>query len=362
MIHYSKNVLEVSHINVLILSYGDNLGQKYISYYLKQLFSDNCINSEFLDVSLCEYEIINQKINADPKDYHNYMRIVNNSELSYVIDRIHRTVFQKNIDVIICLSAYLDHYITHLFEDKKINKAVIFFLFDCFGIEGDTKYVDKYLIASKEDADKLYSVGIPNEKVVVTGIPGNKFVMSKFDAREKLFMYLEDTVCTFLTDDYDVEFVYSLIDTFIASAASDKNLIVACTNSQNLCQSINFRYKKYRNIAAVYVFDSTVPHIAASDVLIVNTHIKDAIVGLVNDIPTIAVTSRINDRKFMKYLSERMIMLFDDKPTRIIKLLESVLFIPALRNDLSVYRKDVVFSDTDINIINAIKNNYIKKG
>lgn len=104
--------------------------------------------------------------------------------------RLKKMIREKKPDVIVSTHPFVSHMCAYLKRKKKTTAKIVSIITD-YGLHNmwleENEYIDKLMVATDEmKADCIRKYGVPNDKIIVTGIPVSERFTYEYDKKEIL--------------------------------------------------------------------------------------------------------------------------------------------------------------------------------
>lgn len=201
----------------------------------------------------------------------------NNKSAVYALNmtyskRIYNDVLENNYDAIICTHVFPAQSVTHAKHKYGLNIPVYIVATDySYCPFYDEIDVDKFFVSTKEVIQEYTDRGIPEEKIIPTGIPvANCFssFLTRDEAREILGLPKDRFICLIMSDCMEHGNIYELIDKIIKKPLSQYDIIAITGNNHKLRCGILDKYYNYSNICTLGYTNKVHLYMKSSDLII----------------------------------------------------------------------------------------------
>lgn len=352
-------------MNVLIVTFGNNLCQKYNYDVLSKeltLHGDSCTRFDILE---SEREMLFSRFNSRKQDYHDLFRsYVVNKRKSSTDNTLKDCIINSEIDVIICLHntavTYIESAVKHIERRMLVYSVVI----DTKASLNISDAVDRYVVFTRIDFERLESIGVNASQILQCKLFCSSSQLETNVARKKLNMCLDGKIVVFVTYGKDERFVIDFIENFVTLKFSNVNLIVLCKTNSNLSNKINIKFSKYSNIGSLFCSDKENLHIAAADFVVADTNTDDCISAILNNKPLIVHENSVDDKSLLKIFNGKRYLVSEKTAELLSRQLLYTLTDTNVKNNYIMWQKELLEITSEDVLYNDIINNLYtqKKG
>lgn len=344
-------------MNVLILTFGKDLCQKYNSDFLLKQFSVHADNCFVFDILSHEYEKYNKIKSTIYNDFHDALRqqIINN-EKSSVESELLSYIKANNINIIFCLNNTAIPYIDKALTNSNLSIPVYSVVIDVSLSLKLSEFVSKYIVFRHQDEKHLLNLGIDIENIIKCSAFSCSNMIDENASVIKPDLLLDSPISLFITVGKNQKLITDFIDAYLNSSLHSNNLIVLFKNNNKMCLELSERYSKHKNIGVLFYPDSANIHIASCDYILIDTDINDIMCSVFCRKPTIIFEEAVSDKPFLKLISKRRYATCETCAAELVRLLENAVINPNVKNNYIMWQNElfegITFEDLYIDIIN----------
>ncbi len=205
--------------------------------------------------------------------------------------RICSDILEEGYDAVVCCHVFPAQAVTHAKHKHGLDIPIYVVATDySFSPFYDELDVDKFFISMKEVKHEYVDRGIPEEKIVPTGIPvSQRFTdrMAKDEARALLGLVNDRFLCVIMSGSMGFGNIYKLIDNILERPISGYDILVICGNNTKLMNGINEKYCRYSNIAAIGYTTDVHLYMKACDLVITKPGGLSSTEAMVSNVPLV---------------------------------------------------------------------------
>lgn len=349
-------------MNILILTFGNDMCQKYNREFLiKQFSRGNHICIDF-DILSYEYEMHEKSTLNEIKDFHSLFRShIMMKKRESVEDRICGIISDNNIDAVISLSNTAVEYIDKVCKSNRFSISVYSVIVDSDLKVKTLDSIEKYVVFSDKDSRKLAEQGIDGDKIIKSGLFGISDIIASETAQNMLNMFLEHPVTVFVTRGTDDVALTKFFNAYMSSLLKNTNLIVLFTENNHLCCKFFDEYCQCENIGIIFHPDAERMYIAAADFVVLDSGTDSAMCALVNHKPLIVFENSYKDKAYLKLLVRNRYAACEKNPEDIVKQLEYAVTDDRARNNYIYWQNELHEIMRDDILYNYVINNKLHK-
>ncbi len=200
-------------------------------------------------------------------------------------------ILRDGYDAVLCTHVFAAQSITHVKHKHGLKIPVYVIATDySFCPYSDELDMNRYFISLESIKDEYLSRGIPEDKIVPSGIPvSDKFLenISKKQAREHLGIYTDNFLCVIMSGSMGFGNVENFIDKVLERNVDGYDIIVITGNNDKLHKQIDSKYASYRNINAIGFTTDVHLYMKASDLVVTKPGGLSSTEAMVCNIPMI---------------------------------------------------------------------------
>lgn len=189
--------------------------------------------------------------------------------------KLYDDISEGTFDAVICTHVFAGQAMTHLKHKYNLNIPIYIistdYSFCPFFNELD---VDRYFIPISVIEHEFTNMGIPLDKITVSGIPvsarfsNSENLTNKDDYKRKLGLDESRDYCLIMSGSMGYGDIYELVDMINEKHISETSIIVICGNNSKLKDGIEEKYAKDERVTAVGFTDKVDAYMKASSVVV----------------------------------------------------------------------------------------------
>lgn len=205
--------------------------------------------------------------------------------------RLYLEILREGYDAVICTHVFAAQSITHVKHKHGLRVPIYVVATDySFCPYYDELDMNKYFI-SHESIKRDYIIrGIPEEKVVASGIPvSDKFLsdISRAKARAELGLYTDNFLCLLMTGSMGFGNICGLINEIIEKVDGNYDIIVVTGNNYKLKREIETKYKHLKNVCPIGYTDKIHLYMRACNLVVTKPGGLSSTEAMVSNVPLI---------------------------------------------------------------------------
>ena len=205
--------------------------------------------------------------------------------------KLYVEILREGYDAVLCTHVFAAQSITHVKHKHGLNIPIYAIATDySFCPYYDELDMNKYFISLDCIKQDYLNRGIPNEKIIPSGIPvSDKFIekMSRKKAREELGLYTDEFICLIMSGSMGFGKVTDFIDEVLQRNIGESFILVITGNNINLKNEINDKYSRQRNVMAIGYTDKVHLYMKASNIIVTKPGGLTSTEAMVCNIPII---------------------------------------------------------------------------
>lgn len=275
--------------------------------------------------------------------------------------RIYQDIVENNYDAIICCHVFPAQALTHIKHKYNLQKPIFVVATDySFSPFYDELDVDRFFVSIPEVKHEYTERGIPEEKIVATGIPvSERFTtdISKSSARAMLSLNPNKFLCLIMSGSMGFGNVFALIDEIIKKPLPDYEILVIAGNNDKLRKNINETYSKFKNIAAIGYTNQVHLYMRACDLIVTKPGGLTSTEAMVSNIPLL-LTNPIPGCETENYniLTKLGVALEGDTVDNAVLAIESAILSNVIPNQVVKNQQRYINRNSTTDICNHIIN------
>ncbi len=205
--------------------------------------------------------------------------------------KLYLDILKAGYDIVLCTHVFAAQSMTHVKHKHGLNIPLYVIATDySFCPYYDELDVEKYFISLESVRREFIERGIPENKIVPTGIPVSaKFNtdMTKEEARQALHLTNDRFLCVIMSGSMGFGNIYGFIDRILELGLEKFDILVIAGNNYKLKRGITDKYEKYDNISAIGFTTEVHLFMKACDLVVTKPGGLSSTEAMVSNVPLI---------------------------------------------------------------------------